>query len=404
MPLKVFVAPLRYVQGPYALLRMGEQLEALGVMNPLILVSPSARKAVGPTIMEGLNTKRIAYAFVDFGGECTWAEIERVKDACIQGKHDAIISCGGGKVLDTGRCAAAGSGVNVQKWPPELVPNVGAGVPCINVPTVAATDASTSAASLVHTEKGTLEATMVFPTNPTMVLVDTAVIAKSPVRLLVAGMGDALATYFETEMSHRTASPAVGTRALSTRTARVLSRLCFDILMEYGVQAVVEAGAGVPGPGIEAIAEANVLLSGLGFESGGLSAAHAVGNAFEHISEFFEQKQYHGERVAFGTLTQLLIEEREPECLDRVFGFCRAVGLPTTFAEMTLKDVSDGVLETVANVASRDILIESMAGARRLPDEEGRRYDHREILSALRAVDAYGRAFAVRSPGAERWK
>ena len=398
MALKIFVSPLRYVQGPHALLQMGGQLATLGIKNPLILASPSAKKAVEQAITEGLSAKGIRFAFVDFGGESTWKEIERVKNVCIEGGHDAVVNCGGGKTLDTGRAAAARDAINVQKWPPEFIPQLGAGVPCINVPTVAATDASTSAGSLVHAAGGTVEAIVVFSTNPTMVFVDTAVIAKSPVRLLVAGMGDALATYFETDMCRRTGTPVIGTDAMSTRAAQALSRLCLDILMEYGLQAKVEAEAGIPGPGIESIAEANVLLSGLGFEGGGLAAAHAVGNAFEHIRGSFEKHLYHGELVAFGTLTQLMLEGRKPEYLDRIFGFCRAVGLPITFEEMTLKRMSGEALETVASLASRSALIRSMVGARKEPDTEGSFFDSREIVSALKAADAYGRAFARRPP------
>lgn len=394
MALKVLMAPLRYVQGPDALLQMGEQLRVLGIRNPLILASPSAKKAVGSTIKQGLEAQGISYAFVDFGGHCTWQEIDKVKNACLQGNHDAIISCGGGKTIDTGRCAATGPVMNVEKAPPEIFPKFGAGVPCINVPTVAATDASTSAVSLVYTEEGTLEATMVFPTNPTMVFVDTSVIAKSPVRLLIAGMGDALATYFEADMTYRTSSISVQTRARSTRTAQALARLCFDLLMEYGVQAKTEAEAQVAGPGLEAIAEANVLLSGLGFESGGLCACHAVGHAFLHIPEYFEgDPPFHGELVAFGTLNQLMMEGRKPAFLDRIFGFCKTVGLPTTFAELTLKNVTDEALEKVAFVASKDILMQSMTGARAERDEQGRYYDHREIFNALKVTDAYGRDF-----------
>jgi glycerol dehydrogenase len=285
--------------------------------------------------------------------------------------------------------------------PPETFPKLGAGVHCINIPTVAATDAPTSAASLVHTEDGRLEATIVFPTNPTMVLVDTTVIAKSPVRLLVAGMGDALSTHFEADMCYRTMTPAVGTRGLSIRSGQILAKLCFDILMDYGVQAKTEAEAQVPGPGIEAIAEANVLLSGLGFENCGLSAAHAVGNAFEHIPEFFEIPQFHGERVAFGTLAQLVLEQRSRQFLDRIFAFCKAVGLPTTFVELTLKNVTNEALERVADVASKDILIQSMAGATKNSDREGRFYDQNAIFNAIKAVDAYGRAFGAQ-PDAPR--
>jgi glycerol dehydrogenase len=390
MALKVLLAPLRYVQGRDALLCLGEQLQILGIRNPLVLVDQNARPVVEPLIARGLGSVAIPFAFLDFAGECTWEEIGRIKNGCVRGSHDAIINCGGGKTLDAGRCAASGRATNVEKTPPEVFPQFGARVPCINVPTVAATDASTSSVSLVYTERGTVEATMVFPTNPAMVLVDTSVIAKSPVRLFVSGMGDALATYFEADMCFKTSSPSIQTNGLSTLAARTLSRLCFDILMDYGVQAKQEVEAQVAGPGLETVTEANVLLSGLGFESGGLSAAHAVGQAFHHIREFFERPLFHGELVAFGTLVQLVLEGRQPGFLNRIFGFCRAVGLPTTFGEMTLRDITDQELERVALVASKDILIRSFSGARTERDEQGRFYDHGEILNALKATDAYG--------------
>jgi len=397
MILKVLRSPLRYVQGPNALLRMGEQLEMLGIKNPLILASPSAKKAVGPVLDQGLVEKKIRYALIEFGGQCSFKEIERVKNACLDGGHDAIINCGGGKTIDTGRAAATGPATNVQKDPPEFIPKFGAGVACINVPTVAATDGSTSASALVYSDKGTVEALLKFPTNPTMVFVDTAVIAKSPVRLLVAGMGDALNTHFEADMNYRTGSPSIGTRALSTITGRALAKLCLDILLEFGLQAKREAETGIPGPGLEAVVEATVLLSGLGFENCGLSAAHAVAHGFDHVREFFERPPYHGEQSGFGTLTQLILEGRSPEFLDKIFGFCKAVGLPTTFGELSLKNATDEVLAKVADAASKSQLIQSMIGARKERDEEGRFFDDWEIFNALKATDAYGRAFAGRS-------
>ncbi len=69
--------------------------------------------------------------------------------------------------------------------------------------------------------------------------------------------------------------------------------------------------------------------------------------------------------------------------------------MPTTFEEMTLRNVKEEALQTVALAASRSILIQSMAGADKEPGEEGGFFDCREIARALRAVDAYGRAFGA---------
>lgn len=391
LALKVLVAPLRYVQGPDALLRMADQLEVLGIRNPLILASPSARKVVEPILADDFSKKGLAYGLTEFTGESTWEEIGRIREACLSGGHDAIVSCGGGKTIDAGRCAAAGSAVNVEKFPPERIPRIGANVACINCPTVAATDASTSSVSMVYGKDGTVEAALALPTNPTMVLVDTTVIARAPVRLFVAGMGDALATYFEADVSRKTGTPCIQSGAHSTLAAQALARLCLDIVLDYGTGAKKEIERGVPGPLMEAVIEANVLLSGLGFESGGLSAAHAVGLAFHHIEGRFETTMLHGELVAFGTLAQLVLEERKREDLDRVFGFCRAVGLPTTFAALSLPSIDEEDLERVAGIASKNPIIRSMPGATRSPDREGRFHDPKRIVHALRATDAFGR-------------
>ncbi len=399
MALKVLVAPLRYVQGPNALAQLGEQLRAIGIKNPLLLIgidSPGTRNAVESIAEESLNRCGITHEFVDFRGECTWDEIKRVKELCINGRHDAIISCGGGKAIDTGRSAASGSAVSVEKSSPEAIPQLGASVACINVPTVVTSSAATSAVSLVYSNEGVAEAVLVFPTNPVMVLADTEIIARSPVRLLVAGMGDALATFFEADISRQTGTPCLQTGALSTLAAQALGRLCLEILLDYGTQAKVEALAQAPGPGIEAITEANLLLSGLGTESGGLSASHAIEVSFHHIQERFEIPLYHGELVAFACLTQLVLEGRKPEYLEKIFRFCRSVGLPTTFDEMRLKNLTDDDLMRVSDLASRRMIIRSMPGGTKEGDKHGRFYDHLAIYYALKATDAFGRSYGTR--------
>ena len=391
MPIKTMVAPLRYVQGPGALAQLGAELEHLQIERPLVLVSPSAKKAAGLALGSALAAHGVSYSFIDFGGECTRQEIERVKQACLSGGHDSIISCGGGKCIDTGRAAAAGDAFDVDRA--EWV-SLGAGVHCINVPTVAANDGATSAAVVVYNDKHAPESKMLSRVNPTLVLVDTSIIAKSPVRLLVAGMGDALASYFQANMCYRTGTPSEVTQSYTTRAARTLARFNLDLLLSYGALAKSEAEVGVPGPALEAICEATILVSGLSFENGGISAAHAVGQAFYHIPGYFEVPQFHGELVAFGTLCQLVMEESKPDLLDEIFGFCRSVGLPTTLAEMTLRGLDDEVLMEVAEVAAKDALIKSMPLARREPDEAGYYYDSREVFVVIKATDAYGRAFA----------
>jgi glycerol dehydrogenase len=400
--LKILLAPGRYVQGPKALREIGNQLRAIGVQNPLILASRSGIREAKDDVSRSLDAAGISYAWTGFNGECTWEEIRRVKELCLEGGHDGIVNIGGGKCIDTGRAAACKNCRRSDVVPAVPMPDFGAGVPCINVPTIAATDATTSTGCLVYTEPqppGVIEASLTVSFNPALVFVDTELIARAPYRFLACGMGDALATYFEADSSFRTNTPALLTGGASLKTTQALAKLCLEILLEHGREARIECEAGIAGPGVEAIVEANVLLSGLGFESGGLGAGHAFGECAYHLSGKFERFQYHGEVVAFGTLCHLMLEVeagRSMEFIDEIYAFCRAVGLPTTFEELTLKGLTDADLDKWADLVSRDFEMQSFPGATLAPDAEGRFFaDVPRILNALKAADAHGRAFAA---------
>jgi glycerol dehydrogenase len=392
MSTKTLIFPQRYVQGPNTLAQIGDHLEILGIKSPLVVGGPTALGICRESIQQSINTKEMTCAFHTFGGETSWNEINKIKEACQKGGHDAIMSCGGGKVLDAGRTAAAANAINAGVVPPEVIEGVGAGIPCIQIPTIAATDAPTAKVSVIYNEKGEFETFLIFPTNPAMVFVDTEVIAKAPADQLVHGMGDALATYFEADISYRTATPTLA-GGLCSRTALMVAQLAFDTLMQYGVQAKTEVENNIAGPALEAVIEANILLSGLGYENGGLSAAHAIALSYTRIYHLFEKHPSHGQFVAFSTLTQLMMEERSKDFLDKIYGFCKAIGLPITFEQLGASNVTDDALKMVAEDASKSVLIISMPKASRTPDEEGRYYDPNEIFNCLKAVDAYGRAF-----------
>lgn len=388
MSVKIMISPQRYVQGPDALSQIGTHLQIFEIANPLVLASPSAFKACQQTLTQSLNAGGIQYDFLEFNRECTFEEIERVKNACLDGKHDAIISCGGGKAMDAGRAAAAGYAIKVSASSVEVINPFGAGVSCIQVPTVASNDAPTASVSVVYNEHGVQEGVVLTRINPALVLVDTKIIARAPVRTLVAGMGDALATYFEADVAHRAGRQNIA-GGLALDAILMMARLSLDTLMEYGVAAKREAENGIPGPALEKVVESNILHSGLGYESGGLAAAHAIAQSFTIIHEHFDIPPYHGELVAFSTLTQLIMEEKDPEYIGKILSFCKDVGLPTTFMEMGLKNVTDQILKIVAEDASKITFIASMPRATEIPDDENRYYDPNEIFDCLKKTDTF---------------
>jgi glycerol dehydrogenase len=256
------------------------------------------------------------------------AEILRIRQAAEANAIKVIIGAGGGKALDAARATAA-----------EL------GLPFVSCPTLASTDAPCSAVSVVYTDSGVVEEIRLLPSNPVLVLVDTQVILHAPPRLLVSGMGDALATWFEARAC--AASNAKNLRGgITTRSALALAELCYRTLLEYGAGAVEAAQMRTATPAFERVVEANTLLSGLGFESSGLAAAHSIHNGLTVAPQ--TRSFYHGEKVAFGTLAQLALENTPMQEIEEVLGFCTQIGLPVTLAQIGLQELSRDMLGKIA--------------------------------------------------------
>jgi len=331
--LSVFCSPSRYTQGKNATDVLGQEMASLGLEGPaLIVAGKSSIRQLTDIWKTTFADAKIEYVVFPFGGECSLAEIERVKSMARQHKAQVIIGSGGGKVLDTARAVAD-----------DLA------LPVVNCPTVASSDAPCSALSVIYTEKGIVQEYRFYRKNPDLVLVDTQVIANGPPRLLVAGMGDALATWFEANTCVAGHIPNMRGGA-STRSASTLANLCYETLLADGVEALSAVRNQVVTPALERLVEANTLLSGLGFESSGLAAAHAVHNGLTIASE--THGYFHGEKVAFGLLVQLVLEGKPRSILNQVLAFATEVGLPITLAEIGLTQLSKELLEQIANRAT----------------------------------------------------
>jgi glycerol dehydrogenase len=223
-----------------------------------------------------------------------------------------------------------------------------------------------------------------WPFNPDVVLVDTRVIATGPARAFAAGMGDALATWIEAEAAYKTrASNLAG--GISTQAAMAIARLGYETLMEYGVEALRAVQLGLVTPAVERVVEANVLHSGLGFESGGLATAHMVANP---LSNFPECKDLmHGEKVAFGIITQLCLDEDvEVEEAHEIVDFMIDIGLPVTFADLNLEGATRERIRVIA---------EACAGEGSLCGNHCFEVTVDSAIDAMFAADALGRARKV---------
>ncbi|TBU97045.1 glycerol dehydrogenase [Phytopseudomonas dryadis] len=354
------IFPSRYVQGRGALEQLGVELSRFGG-KALALLDPFADDHLGASL-EKACAGHVECLKVRFAGECCDEEIGRLVTLAGDSQPQVIVGMGGGKALDTAKALAH-----------EL------GLPVAVVPTLASSDAPCSALSVIYTAEGAFKRYLILPRNPDLVLVDSQVIAQAPARFLVSGMGDALATWFEAE-DCRIRGAANMTGRPGPRTAHALARLCYDTLLEYGPLALQACRQQVVTPALEHVIEANTLLSGLGFESGGLAAAHAIHNGFTALDETHDY--WHGEKVAFGVLSMLMLRDSEPALIDEVYTFCIAIGLPVTLADIGLSEVGDDYLLRAAELACA--VGESI-------HNEPFPVDARSVLAAMRTADAEGR-------------
>ena len=280
-------------------------------------------------------------SFFEYIGEITMASLEEYKKTFTGVTADVFVGVGGGKTIDTAKVVAE----HFSK-------------PVIIVPTVASTDAPTSGLSVIYKENGEHSHEIWLKRSPDVVLVDSAVIAKAPVRFLISGMGDALATYFEAMANIRSnyiniVSSEVDYNMGACLAGEEIAKLCYRVLMANGRKALHAARHGIVSPALENIIEANTLLSGIGFESNGTAASHAIGDGLTAIP--VKEITYHGEKVAFGVLCELMMENADDEIVDEVYRFCVDVGLPVTLAQLGI-NITDEVLNTIAEVAINNVI------------------------------------------------
>ncbi|WP_054949612.1 glycerol dehydrogenase [Numidum massiliense] len=360
---RIVNSPGKYIQGKGELAKIKDHLAGVG-KSPLVIADEFVQSITKDIVEGSYADSDASVAFETFGGECSKPEINRLRDVVEAGGHDVVVGIGGGKTHDTAKAVA----YYTHK-------------PVVVVPTIASTDAPCSALSVVYTEDGMFDEYLLLPKNPDIVLVDTQIVANAPARLLVAGIGDALATLFEARACEAANGvPMAGGQV--SKAAMALAELCYDTLLEDGLKAKLAVEQNVVTEAVENIVEANTYLSGIGFESGGLAAAHAIHNGFTVIDDCHQL--YHGEKVAFGTLVQLVLENSPLEEMDEVIELCLGLGLPVTLEEMGIKEnIADKMRQVAEASCAEGETIHNMPFPV-TPDD---------VYAAILTADALGRQY-----------
>jgi glycerol dehydrogenase len=323
---RILGAPRLYLQGPGVLAQTAEIAGRLG-RRPALVTDPEVAALLGAQLIALLGSLDPRVEPLVLAGEITREAVEAL--AAQARGADVVIAAGGGRALDAGKAVA----IRLR-------------TPLVAIPTIASSDAATSRGAVIH-EPGGEALVEQLPWNPDAVIVDTAVIAAAPARFLRCGIADALATKFELQACAAVgaSTPAGGAPTIA---AAALADACYTTVRKHASAALDAVAAATPDAALEAVVEAALLLSGLGFEGGGLSIAHCVAIALAATPGM--DGAAHGEQVAYGLLVQLALE-RDDHALREMAAFYAQIGLPQTLAASGAPKAGGTDIESLAQAA-----------------------------------------------------
>ena len=327
---KSITSPMKFLIQAGLLADLGKHIEQYG-KKALIIADPFIHEKARKDSAGCFEECGIQAVFSVFGGECSDDEINKNQALFMENACEYVVGIGGGKTLDTAKAVAY-----YQK------------VPVVIVPTLASTDAPCTALTVIYNADGSFNRYLFLPNNPNAVLADTKLLAAEPARFFAAGVGDGLATYFEARTCY--ASNGINLVLMQpSLTGLGIAKMCYETIRDFAPQAMHAVAAKAVTPALEKTIEATIYMSGVGAESGGLAAAHAIHNGMTAVHDL--HGAMHGEKVAFGLVAQLVMEGAPAEELDEVISIIKAVGLPLTLQDLGLKEFKEAEWRQVAELS-----------------------------------------------------
>jgi glycerol dehydrogenase len=326
--LSLTVAPAQVLRGRNLLSQAESAIAQLGT-RPLLVGGQQALTVVQPALR---SLSRLTPQTTSIFPDCSETAIAQLHQAVAAHQSNVIVGVGGGKALDTAKLLA----YQCQ-------------LPVVTIPTSAATCAAWTALANVYSEAGAFRYDVPLPGAPNLLLLDYDLVQTAPARTLVAGIGDAIAKWYEASVSSGHSQQTLIIAAV--QQARVLR----DILFQKSVPALQAPG----GADWEAVVDATVLLAGVIGGLGGAQcrtvAAHAVHNGLTHLPA--SHKMLHGEKVAYGILVQLRLEELlqgsqlAAAARQQLLKFYSEIGLPQSLAALGLSGATIAELQHAATLA-----------------------------------------------------
>jgi len=329
--LTLTVAPAQVLRGFQALELSGEAIACLG-KRPLVVGGDRTLATLASQLQSVLEQQQLNYSFASYSPDCSEASLALLQEATASHQADLIIGVGGGKAMDTAKLLAHQCKL-----------------PVVTIPTSAATCAAWTGLSNIYSDQGAFLYDVGLARCPDLLVLDYSLIQTAPQRTLIAGIGDALAKWYEASVS--SGSSPFTLIIAAVQQARVLR----DILFQKSADALKEPGSEV----WREVVDATVLLAGVIGGLGGAQcrtvAAHAIHNGLTHLPAAHDV--LHGEKVAYGILAQLRLEEMlqgnqlAASARQQLLKFYAEIGLPQSLDDLNLGNITLLELRQAAEIA-----------------------------------------------------
>ncbi len=328
------IAPAQVIRGSGAWIEAQKPISKL-CRNPLLLGRSESTQAIRSKFCCELNQSGLKVFQQNLEHDCCELDLQRLQNDFVRQSCDGVIAAGGGKVLDSGKLLAD----RLE-------------VPCVTVPLSAATCAGWTALSNLYSPDGAFERDQGLKHCPDLLVFDHELLLKAPTRTLASGIADALAKWYEASVSSGSSQDGVIQQAV--QMARVLR----DQLLIDSIEAIQEPGCEAWKRVVDACGLTAGVIGGLGGARCRTVAAHAVHNGLTQLEAC--HSVLHGEKVGFGVLVQLRLEERlggnrlAAQAHRQLLPLLRELGLPVCLDDLGLGHASLNQLQQICQFACRD--------------------------------------------------
>lgn len=290
--------PKIYISEADAIKSAGEYIKKFS-KNPLIVGSKKALEVTIDDLRRTLAENDISSENIDtFSGFPSENKFDYYAGLVKKCQSDALIAIGGGRVLDT--IKATGDLLDI---------------PVITIPTIAATCAAWAGLTIQYDDEGSYVSVRPLKKAPELVIADTKIILSAPKRYLFAGVVDTFAKFYEIRPSL-----AHEKNAINLDIAFYSAKVAYKKLEENVFKAIYDSEHGIYGQAAKDVVDAIIYLAGFAgsFQTG--TGYYSFAHPFYHISARFPETRHklHGEKVAYGILAQLFLEEKTRDEIEDV--------------------------------------------------------------------------------------